>query len=100
MTYELDGVDYYTTGNVKYTGQWIKKGFTFLTGAGQTSVTLKLINNAPGGGGNDWALDDITVATCSPNFTFTPTPNPAICDSNVVNMGAIVKSFFPNYNNY
>ncbi|MES1218139.1 MAG: hypothetical protein ABUT20_21720, partial [Bacteroidota bacterium] len=100
LTYELDGVDYYTTGNVKYTGQWIKKGFTFLTGAGQTSVTLKLVNNAPGGGGNDWALDDITVATCSPNFTFTPTPNPAICDSNVVNMGAIVKSFFPNYNNY
>ena len=100
LTYELDGVDYYTTGNVKYTGQWIKKGLTFLTGPSQTSVTLKLINNAPGGGGNDWALDDITVATCSPNFTFTPTPNPAICDSNVVNIGAIIKSYFPNYVNY
>ncbi|MES1225933.1 MAG: hypothetical protein ABUT20_61210, partial [Bacteroidota bacterium] len=100
LTYELDGVDYYTTGNVKYTGQWIKKGLTFLTGAAQTSVTLKLINNAPGGGGNDWALDDITVATCSPNFTFTPTPNPMICDSNVVNMGAVVRSFFNNYTNF
>lgn len=100
LTYELNGVDYYTTGNVKYTGQWIKKGFTFLTGPAQTSITLKLINNAPGGGGNDWALDDITVATCSPNFTFTPTPNPMICDSNVVTMGAVIKSFFPNYNNY
>ncbi|MGC4037507.1 MAG: hypothetical protein QM764_16215 [Chitinophagaceae bacterium] len=100
LTYELDGIDYYTTGNVKYTGQWIKKGFTFLTGSAQTSVTLKLINNAPGGGGNDWALDDITVATCSPNFTFTPTPTPAVCDSNVVNIGAIVSSYFPNYVNY
>ncbi|MCW3116621.1 MAG: C-terminal target protein [Chitinophagaceae bacterium] len=100
LTYELNGVDYYTTGNIKYTGQWIKKGFTFLTGPAQTSVTLKLINNAPGGGGNDWALDDITVATCSPNFTFTPTPNPMVCDSNVVSMGAIIKSFFPNYTNY
>ena len=100
LTYELNGVDYYTTGYIKYTGQWIKKGFTFLTGPAQTSVTLKLINNAPGGGGNDWALDDITVATCSPNFTFTPTPNPMICDSNVVTMGAIIKSFFPNYANY
>ncbi|MBS1576097.1 MAG: hypothetical protein JST09_12415 [Bacteroidetes bacterium] len=100
LTYELDGIDYYTTGNVKYTGQWIKKGLTFLTGAGQTSVTLKLINNAPGGGGNDWALDDITVATCSPNFTFTPTPNPSICDSNVVNMGVIVRSYFNNYTNF
>ena len=100
LTYDLNGVDYYTTGNLRYTGQWVKKGFTFLTVAGQTSITLKIMNNAPGGGGNDWALDDITVATCSPNFTFTPTPNPMICDSNVVNIGAVISSYFPNYVNY
>ena len=100
LTYDLNGVDYYTTGDIKYTGQWVKKGFTFLTTTGQTSITLKIMNNAPGGGGNDWALDDITVATCSPNFTFTPTPNPMICDSNVVNIGAVISSYFPNYVNY
>lgn len=99
LTYDIDGVDYYTTGDILYTGQWVKKGFTFLTGA-SGSITLKIMNNAPGGGGNDWALDDITVATCAPNFTFTPTPNPTICDSNVVNIGATITSFFPNYVNY
>jgi uncharacterized repeat protein (TIGR01451 family) len=100
LSFDVNGVDYYTTGNVKYTGQWIKKGFTYLTGPNDSTITLKIMNNAPGGGGNDWALDDITVATCSPNFTFTPTPNPAICDSNVVNIGAIIRSYFPNYVNY
>lgn len=100
LSFDVNGVDYYTTGNVKYTGQWIKKGFTYLTGPNDSTIVLKIMNNAPGGGGNDWALDDITVATCSPNFTFTPTPNPAICDSNVVNIGAIIRSYFPNYVNY
>jgi hypothetical protein len=37
LTFEIDGIDYYTTGNIKYTNQWIKKGFTFLTGPLQTS---------------------------------------------------------------
>ncbi len=97
ITFEVDGVDYYTTGDIQYTGEWVKKGFTYLTGPSQTSFTLKYFNNAPGGGGNDWALDDITVATCSPNFTFTPTANPIVCDSNVVNMGATVTSYFNNY---
>ncbi|HVZ55417.1 MAG TPA: T9SS type A sorting domain-containing protein [Chitinophagaceae bacterium] len=97
ITFEVDGVDYYTTGDLPHTGNWVKKGFTYLTGPSQSSFTLKFFNNAPGGGGNDWALDDITVATCSPNFTFTPTANPTVCDSNVINMGATVSSYFSNY---
>jgi hypothetical protein len=97
LTFEIDGIDYYTTGNLKYTGQWVKKGFTFLTGPSQTSFTLKFFNNAPGGGGNDWALDDISVATCSPNLTFTPSNNPVFCRDNVVEMGSNIRSFFNNY---
>ena len=97
LSFNVDGIDYYTTGNILYTGQWIKKGFTFLTGPAQTSFTLKFFNNAPGGGGNDWALDDISVATCSPNLAFTPTNNPTICVNNVVNIGAWVRSYFNNY---
>ena len=77
-----------------------EKGFTFLTGPNQTSFTLKLFNNAPGGGGNDWALDDISVATCSPDLTFTPTNNPNICANNIVDIGCIVQSYFNNYINY
>jgi hypothetical protein len=97
LTFEIDGIDYYTTGNLLYNGQWIKKGFTFLTGLTQTSLTLKFFNNAPGGGGNDWALDDISVSTCSPNMKYSPSSNPIVCDSNVITITDTVRSFFNNY---
>ena len=100
LTFELDGLDYYTTGNLLYTGKWVKRGFTFLTGPSQTSFTLKFFNNAPGGGGNDWALDDISVATCSPDLTFTPTPNPNVCANNTISIGCIIQSYFNNYTYY
>ena len=97
LTFDIDGIDYYTSGNIKYTGQWIKKGFTFLTGASQTSFTLKFFNNAPGGGGNDWTLDDISVSTCSPNMKYSPSVNPSVCDSNILTIYDTVRSFFNNY---
>lgn len=100
LTFELDAVDYYTTGNIQYTGTWVKKGFTFLTGASQTSFTLKFFNNAPGGGGNDWALDDISVSTCSPNMKYSPSLNPTVCDSNALVIYDTVRCFFNNYNYY
>ena len=93
----LDGVRYYTSGDLPYNGQWIKKGFTFLTGPAQTSFTMRFYNNAPGGGGNDWALDDISVLTCSPNMNYSPTLNPTVCDSNIFVIRDTVKSFFNNY---
>lgn len=97
LSFNVDGVDYYTTGNLQYSGRWVKKGFTYLTGPAQTSFTLKFFNNAPGGGGNDWALDDISVATCSPNLAFTPSNNPTICVGNTVDVGAWIRSYFNNY---
>jgi hypothetical protein len=97
VTFEVDGLDYYSTGNMRYTGQWVKKGFTYLTGPSQTSFTLKLFNNAPGGGGNDWALDDISVATCTPNLNMIPSGNANVCLGNQVDIACIVRSYFPNY---
>lgn len=97
LSFNVDGIDYYTTGNLSYTGQWVKKGFTFLTGPAQNSFTLTVFNNAPGGGGNDWALDDISVATCSPNLVFTPTNNPIVCLGNTADIGAWIRSYFNNY---
>jgi hypothetical protein len=95
LTFEINGIDYYTTGNLLYNGQWIKKGFTYLTGATQTSLTLKFFNNAPGGGGNDWALDDISVSTCSPNMNYSPSRNPIVC--NILTLYDTVRSYFNNY---
>ena len=113
LTFDINGTDYYTTGNIVYGGLfpstqtgsdsnnvWVKRGFTYLTGTSQTSFTLTIRNNAPGGGGNDWAMDDITLATCSPNMSFTPSIAPYVCDTNVVDIGGTVRSYFNNYVNY
>ncbi|WP_462221607.1 hypothetical protein, partial [Ferruginibacter sp.] len=46
LTFQLNGIDYYTTGDLPYNGLWTKKGFTYLTGASQTSFTLSIRNNS------------------------------------------------------
>lgn len=63
LAFEMDGSDLYSTGEIAYTGQWVKKTFTFYSGSA-TSFTMAIKNNAPGGGGNDWAIDDIVVQQC------------------------------------
>ncbi len=97
LTLAINGIDYYTTGDVAYNGQWIKKGFTYLTGPLQTSLTAMVRNNAPGGGGNDWAIDDIALATCPPNLVLNPSPNVTVCVGNQVDMSTVINSYFSNY---
>lgn len=97
LTIRVDGIDYYTTGNMLYTGQWIKKGFTYVTGPSQTSLTMTIRNNAPGGGGNDWAIDDISLATCTPTLNLVPSGGVNICFGNQVDMYTTVSCFSPNY---
>jgi hypothetical protein len=63
VAFAIAGVDYYNTGELAYSGHWVQGSFTFSTGAG-TSVPINIRNNAPGGGGNDFAIDDIKLTTC------------------------------------
>ena len=49
--------------------EWFKFGFYFTTPAGVNDVVLKMINNAPGGCGNDLAIDDISFRPCGPPIT-------------------------------
>jgi hypothetical protein len=100
LTFQVDGLDYYTTGNLEYNGQWVKKGFLFKTGAGQNSVNITIRNNAPGGGGNDWVMDDIAFATCLPGLGMRPSNNPVYCDNGQVDMSVVVQSFYSNYQYY
>lgn len=97
LTLAINGIDYYTTGDIAYNGQWVKKGFTYLTGPLQTSLTAMIRNNAPGGGGNDWAIDDIALATCMPNLNLNPSPNVTVCVGNQVDMNSVINCYFPNY---
>ncbi|HLI93168.1 MAG TPA: T9SS type A sorting domain-containing protein [Puia sp.] len=63
IAFAISNTDYYNTGQLAYTGQWIQSNFTFNSGAG-TSFPIIIRNNAPGGGGNDFAIDDISLSTC------------------------------------
>lgn len=60
----------YSTGDIaeSTSPQWNKYGFFFKSPANVSKVVLKLINNAPGGCGNDLALDDITFRPCGPTI--------------------------------
>jgi gliding motility-associated-like protein len=61
----------YNTGNIPETPSpaWQQVGFYFNTPVGVTEVVLRMVNNAPGGCGNDIALDDITLRPCGPDIT-------------------------------
>lgn len=100
VTYTIDGVDYYTSGNISYDKRWVKKGFLFKTGPAQTSVSLTIRNNAPGGGGNDWAVDDIGLATCLPSLAMRPSNTPSYCINGSIDMSVIVNTYYNNYQYY
>jgi gliding motility-associated-like protein len=61
-------INTYNTGNISVTPQplWKQYGFYFTTAAGNPDVVLRIRNNAPGGSGNDLAMDDITFRPCGP----------------------------------
>lgn len=50
---------------------WKQYTKTFTTPTGVTSVTIKMTNENPGGGGNDLGIDDITFRACGPVITTT-----------------------------
>jgi uncharacterized repeat protein (TIGR01451 family) len=56
-----------TTGSVPNanTPTWLNYGAIINTG-NATQIEYRLVNNAPGGGGNDLLLDDLFAAPCSP----------------------------------
>ncbi|HMS66791.1 MAG TPA: gliding motility-associated C-terminal domain-containing protein [Saprospiraceae bacterium] len=66
LTFYLDSLEVYSTGNVPRSEHWEKYGLSFTTGLNQTSVTLSIRNNAPGGAGNDLAIDNISFRPCVP----------------------------------
>ncbi len=59
----------YNTGNIAEspTPFWKQYGIFFQTPTNTTSVVVRITNNAPGGCGNDIALDDITFRPCGPS---------------------------------
>jgi gliding motility-associated-like protein len=87
----------YNSGNIgdSTVPTWKQYGFFFTTPPGANDLILKMVNNAPGGCGNDLALDDITFRPCGPQIIPTITGE----TTNIINIceGA-VRSFTFNCN--
>jgi gliding motility-associated-like protein len=60
----------YNTGTItsSVVPTWQQFGFFFATPPDVTEVVIRIFNNAPGGCGNDLALDDITFRPCGPRL--------------------------------
>ena len=63
----------YDTGDIPATGNavWNQYGTFFKTPVGINTIVLRITNNAPGGCGNDLAIDDITFRPCGPPISIT-----------------------------
>jgi gliding motility-associated-like protein len=61
----------YSTGGIAETASpvWNQYGLFFITPAATPNVVVRIRNNAPGGCGNDLALDDIAFKPCGPKVT-------------------------------
>lgn len=91
VTFLIDGEVRFTTGDIPQTNEWNTYGFTFTTDPGQTTVTLSLRNNAPGGIGNDLALDNISFQACGPLAQILPFTIANICeDGNPIELEATI----------
>lgn len=80
VSFSIDDVSQFSTGPVPENQQWNTYGFSFNTAPGQTSVTLALSNNAPGGFGNDLAIDNIEFRACGPEARIAGAETLSICE--------------------
>ena len=101
LSFSINGLDIYSTGQLDTIG-WQKKGFIFKTAAAQTTALLSIRNNASGGGGNDWVLDDLSIGTCGPIMKLNYVPIFLGCGyGTLVDLSDTIKySYNPNYSWY
>lgn len=92
----------YNTGNIppKAGPEWEKFGLFFTTDASNPSVVIRMRNNAPGGCGNDLALDDISFRPCGPMVltTISGSGNSILCEgiAHNISLSATVGSGYTN----
>ena len=80
VSFLLDDVVVFSTGDILQNESWNKYGFTFTTDPGQTELKLSLRNNANGGNGNDLALDNIQFQPCGPDAFVTADQSIFLCE--------------------
>jgi CHU_C Type IX secretion signal domain len=73
IAFAIDNTVVCATGNIPHDAKWHTFRFSFTTAPNQTSVDLSFLNNAPGGVGNDLAIDNISFRACGPTFNLVDT---------------------------
>ena len=83
ITFTIESADstilgQYSTGDIPTSLQptWKQYGLFFTTPPNNAQIVLHITNNAPGGNGNDLALDDITFRPCGPPIIAAIQNNP------------------------
>ena len=84
VSFLIDNEEMYHTGYIPQDEKWRTVGFTFTTKPGQTTIRLTLRNNAPGGYGNDLALDNISFRACGPIATVDIEGPDIVCEDGVL----------------
>ncbi|MCO4291975.1 hypothetical protein NF867_03755, partial [Solitalea sp. MAHUQ-68] len=75
---------------------WQQVGFLFTIPSGNSSVIIKMINNNPGGCGNDLAIDDINFRPCGPSIGMLPTSDKSICVGGNFTFSAVLGAGYSN----
>jgi len=96
----------YNTGSITNLSfpQWNQYGFFFTLPPAYSELVLRMTNNAPGGCGNDLALDDIVFRPCGPkiNAAFTnvnginDTVNYCISDNKTITISGTLQAGYTN----
>lgn len=94
----------YSTGDIIENSSpvWSQYGLFFTTPAATPDVVVRIRNNAPGGCGNDLALDDIAFRPCGPKVTTsvlnTSITNVDMCTGSSTNipLSGVVSSGYTN----
>lgn len=68
ISFLINGEVVFSTGDVPIDGKWHTYEFSFTSDQTATEIDLALRNNAPGGFGNDLALDNIAFRPCGPTI--------------------------------
>jgi len=88
VSFLLNDEEKFSTGTIAQDATWRTYGFSFVTGPTDTSLKLTLKNNAPGGNGNDLALDNITFRACGPQVDINTTGT--LCEDDSVFISATI----------
>jgi hypothetical protein len=90
VAFLINGADVCATGDISHDEAWHTHRFSFTTGPNDNTVTLSFRNNAPGGYGNDIAIDNISFRACGPLIAVTDTV--AFCSDGTLNLAANIQN--------